>query len=186
MNAICVAVATGIVLLTSAVPASAAPPFSSFDTIPAALKPLGLEHKDLRANFNLALNRAVAPAATRADRDGLINFLRSRLIPHAQVEERVVYPALETVLETRGFATTALVLDHRAIAQLTLELATLSSTDSAAFQRKALAISGVVERHFDTEEDFVFPNLARRMDAGSLRALLAQLETERIVPWSPQ
>lgn len=156
------------------------------DTLPPALAPLGAEHAELRAAFTAALNRAAAPGATRADRDGLISFLRSNLIPHAQVEERVLYPALETALDTRGFATATLILDHQAVARMTLELAALSDADPASFRSKALTLAGVVERHFANEEGFVFPSLAGKLGSRALRALLVRMDEERIVPRTPR
>lgn len=158
----------------------AAPPAARRDSIPPALSPFGTEHAMLRGDFDAVLRRAVAPAAARAEREQLVAFLRTALIPHAQVEERVLYPALENVLGTRGYATATMVLDHRAIARLTVELATLTSADPEAFQRKALAVAALVEHHFANEEDFVLPNLARKMGDRELRALLVRMDAQRI------
>lgn len=156
----------------------AAPPAARRDSIPPALSPFGTEHAMLRGDFDAVLRRAVAPAAARVEREQLVAFLRTALIPHAQLEERVLYPALENVLGTRGYATATMVLDHRAIARLTVELAALA--DPEAFQRKALAVAALVENHFANEEDFVLPNLARKMSDRDLRALLARMDAERI------
>ena len=150
------------------------------DTIPPALSPFGAEHETLLGGFDAALARAVAPAATRAERQHLVEFLRTVLIPHAQVEERVLYAALDSVLGTHGYATATMVLDHRAIARLTVELAALAPGEPQAFQRKALAVAALVENHFAQEEDFVLPNLARKMSDRDLRALLARMDKERI------
>jgi len=155
-----------------------APRAASRDTIPPAPSPFGMEHAALLMNFDAALQRAVAPAATRAERERFVDYLRTAVIPHAQVEERVLYPALETVLGTRGYATATMVLDHRAIARLTVELAALA--DPEAFQRKALTVAALVEHHFAKEEGFVLPNLARKMNDRDLRALLARMDAERI------
>lgn len=150
------------------------------DTIPPALSPFGAEHEALLSGFDAALQRAVAPAATPADRAGLVQYLRASVLPHAHVEEVVLYPALDSVLGTRGYATATLVLDHRAIAHLTIDLAAILPTDSVAFQRKAFAVAALLESHFAKEEDFVLPNLARKMKDRDLRALLARMEAARI------
>jgi iron-sulfur cluster repair protein YtfE (RIC family) len=157
-----------------------APRAAGRDTIPPALSPFGMEHEALLMKFDAVLQRAVAPAPTRAEREQFVDYLRTAVIPHAQMEERVLYPALESVLGTRGYATATMVLDHRAIARLTVELAALA--DPEAFQRKALAVAALVEHHFAKEEDFVLPNLARRMNDRDLRALLARMDAERIAP----
>lgn len=150
------------------------------DTIPRALSPFGTEHDMLRGGFAAALARAVAPAAPRAEREALVAFLRGNVIPHAQVEERVLYPALDSVLGTHGYATATMVLDHRAIARLTIELATLAAGQPEAFRDRALMVQALVENHFAKEEDFVLPNLARKMTDRELRALLARMDKERI------
>jgi len=151
------------------------------DTIPPALAPFGSEHTTLLGGFDAVLARATAPAATVAERQALVGFLRTALIPHAQVEERVLYPALDSVLGTHGYATATMVLDHRDIARRTIELAALAPGDPAAFQRKALAVAALVENHFANEEEFVLPNLARTMSGRDLRALLARMNAARIV-----
>jgi hypothetical protein len=160
--------------------AAAAPPAAGRDTVPPALSSFEMEHDLLLAKFDLVLQRAVTPGATRAERDEFVAYLRTALIPHAQAEERVLYPALDSVLGTRGYATATLVLDHRAIARLTIELAALAPTDAVAFQRKAFTVAALLESHFAKEEDFVLPNLARKMNDLELRALLARMDAERI------
>src|SRR3970040_1669403 len=90
-------------LLGSAVGVTGAAPASTGrDTIPPALSPFGAEHMVLLAGFNGILRRSLAPAATRAEREEFVRFLRSAVLPHAQAEERVLYPALDSVLGTRG------------------------------------------------------------------------------------
>jgi hemerythrin-like domain-containing protein len=146
------------------------------------LAPLGAEHENLRASFDMLLRRATASAATRAERLALVAFLRNSLIPHAQNEELVLYPALDSVLGTRGYATATMVLDHRAIANRTLELVSLLDKDPAVFQQKAVAVAALVDQHFANEEEFVLPNLARRMTDRALRALLQRMDAQRAVP----
>jgi hemerythrin HHE cation binding domain-containing protein len=152
----------------------------SSDTIPLALAPLGNEHRSLRASFNAVLQRATAPAATRADRLALVTFLRNTLIPYAQSEELVLYPVIDSALGTQGQATAALVRDHRIVATKTLELAALVDTDVPAFQREAPSLAALVEQHFSNEEDSVLPTLARTMNARALHALLARLAAQRV------
>lgn len=151
----------------------------SRDTIPHELAPLGNEHRSLRASFDAVWHRGAAPAATRADRLALVTFLRSTLIPYAQSEELVLYPVIDSVLGTRGQAS-ALVRDNRAIATRTLELAALVDTDVPAFQREAANLAALVEQHFSNEEDFVLPDLARKMNGRALHALLARLAAQRV------
>jgi iron-sulfur cluster repair protein YtfE (RIC family) len=175
MNRSLIPAVFGVALLTCA-SSTANAAVGDRDTIPPALAPIGTEHANLRASFDIRLRRATAPAATRAERLALVTFLRNTLIPHAQSEELVLYPALDSVLGTRGYATAIMVLDHRAIATRTLELVSLVDTDPAVFQDKAGAVAALIEHHFANEEEFVLPNLARRMGDRALRALLQRMD----------
>ena len=172
------AVAVVAALLGGATATGAASP-AGRDTTRLVLSPFRSEHVILLGGFEAALARATTPAATSAERQGLVDFLRTTLIPHAQVEERVLYPALDSVLGTRGYATATLVLDHRAIARLTVELAALAPGDPQAFQRKALALAVLVDHHFAQEEEFVLPNLAWKMNDRDLSALLVRMDAAR-------
>ena len=174
--------AAAVAALLSGGTATASASLTGRDTIPLALSSFGSEHAILLGGFDAVLARATAPVATRAERQQFVDFLRKTLIPHAQVEERVLYPALDSVLGTHGYATATMVLDHRAIARLTVELAALAPGDPELFQRRALAVAALVENHFAKEEDFVLPNLARKMSDRELRALLARMDAARIVP----
>ena len=183
MERLLITTTTAIATLLGAAGVSGAVPTSAGrDTIPVALAPFGAEHANLLGGFHGILRRSLAPEATRADREQLVRFLRSAVVPHAQTEERVLYPALDSVLGTRGYATATMVLDHRGIASLTIELASLAAEEPAAFRDRALMVQALVENHFAKEEEFVLPNLARRMSDRDLRALLARMDKQRIAP----
>jgi len=178
MNRLLIAAAAISAALLGGAATGAASPVGK-DTTRLVLSPFRSEHAVLLGTFHAVLARATTPAATPADQQGLVDLLRTTLIPHAQVEERVLYPALDSVLGTRGFATATLILDHRAIARLTVELAALAPSDPQGFQRKALALAALVEHHFAQEEAFVLPNLARKMTDGELSALVARMNAAR-------
>jgi hypothetical protein len=152
------------------------------DTIPAALASLGMEHDNLHASLGFVLRSATAPNATRADRLAFVTFLRNAVLPHAQDEELVLYPALDSVLGAKGFATATLVLDHRAIADRTLELVSLVDADPALFQREAVAVGALIDHHFAIEEEFVIPNLAQRMGNRALQALMQRMHNPDLRP----
>lgn len=180
MNRVSISTAALVLLGSLAIAPQAAALRAAHDTIPPALAPLGHEHQSLRASFDGVLRRATAPAATRADRLALVAFLRNSLIPYAQSEELVLYPVLDSVLGKQGPSTAALVNDHREVAKMTLELASLADTDVPAFQREAVKLSALVEQHFNTEDDFVLPNLARKLNGRALHSLLARLAAQRV------
>jgi len=182
MNRSLIRAVVGVAVLTCASSATALVAVGDRDTIPPVLAPIGTEHSALRASFDLFLRRATDPSATRTERLALVTFLRNTLLPHAQNEELVLYPALDSVLGTRGYATATMVLDHRAIANRTLELVSLLDQDPAGFQQKAVAVAALVEHHFGIEEEFVLPNLARRMTDRALRELLRRMNAQHFLP----
>jgi hypothetical protein len=179
MNRLFIPAAAAVAALLGGVTATGAASPVGRDTTRLVLSPFRSEHAILLRGFEAALARATTPAATRGERQELVDFLRTTLIPHAQVEERVLYPALDSVLGTRGYATATLVLDHRAIARLTVELSALAPGDPQAFERKAMALAALVDHHFSQEEAFVLPNLAQKMNDWDLSALLARMDAAR-------
>lgn len=174
-------VVVGMVVLTCAASRTAMAA-DTRDTIPPALAPWGTEHDDLHTSLGGVLGIATAPNATRADRLALVTFLRNEVIPHAQDEELVLYPALDSVLGAKGSATATLVLDHRAIAEKTLELVSLIDTDPALFQRQAVAVGALIDHHFTVEEEFVYPTLARRMGNRAQQALMRRMHAPETSP----
>lgn len=146
------------------------------DTLSTPISPFLDEHIALLTQFGHLMQRAVDPAASHADRAGFVLFLRALVLPHARVEEEVLYPALDSVLGTHGYATATLVLDHKAIARLVDDLGALAgSPNPEAYRRKAYALDAVLESHFAKEEQFVLPLLAQRMDPEALRALFQRM-----------
>ena len=154
---------------------------SAVDTIPpGAVSELRSEHERLRESFRRLLQAAFAPAATRTDRAGLVLFLRAEILPHARSEELVLYPAVDSLLGTRGYATATMILDHRAVARLVDELGALvGSPNPEAFTRRACALDGLVSSHFAKEEEFILPILRDRMSETELGALFARMSAER-------
>jgi quercetin dioxygenase-like cupin family protein/hemerythrin-like domain-containing protein len=111
-----------------------------------------------------------------------VGFLRTELLPHADGEERLVYPAVERVLRARGGATSSMALDHRRIAELTADLertagVPVAALDRAAAQRLLQALSAVVSLHFDKEEEDYLPRL-RQLGSRERGALVAALRGE--------
>lgn len=115
-----------------------------------------------------------------------VNFLDTELLPHADAEERLVYPAVALVLRASGGATASMALDHRRIHELTADLERTASSpaadlDRAAVQRVLLSLSAVVSLHFDKEEEDYLPRL-RHLSADERRALVMALHGETEAP----
>lgn len=152
------------------------------DTIlPPSVAGFRAEHAALLQTFASRLRDAVAPTATRSDRAGLVLFLRADLLPHARVEELVLYPALDSVLGTRGSATLTMVMDHQVIARTIDELAALTGTaDPAQFNRRAYALEALIASHFAKEEEFALPALRERLSEPELHRLFDRMEALKV------
>ncbi|MGH7611914.1 MAG: hemerythrin domain-containing protein, partial [Candidatus Dormibacteria bacterium] len=115
-----------------------------------------------------------------------VAFFKRELLPHAEAEERLVYPAVERVLRAAGGSTQSMTLDHRRIRDLTLELEHAASAprgelDRAAAQRALVSLLAVVHLHLDKEEEDYLPRLSQLGPAertGLVRALRGAEEIE--------
>jgi iron-sulfur cluster repair protein YtfE (RIC family) len=91
-----------------------------------------------------------------------IEFLKHELLPHAQAEERLIYPKVERVLRAEGGATGTMEYDHRRIERLARDLdgvATAGHSNEARLLLQQLATT--VQLHFDKEEELYLPLLSR-------------------------
>ncbi len=160
--------------------ATAAP--AGRDTMASATSEFRAGHAALIFDFGYLMSGAVGPVSTHRDRAHLVLYLRAGILSHARAEEKVLYPALDSILGTKGYATATMVLDHRAIARLVDDLSALASSPyPEAYRRKAYALGAVLESHFAKEEEFILPLLRQRMAENDLRALFARMEA---LPWS--
>ena len=145
------------------------------DTIPPRVSEFRGGHATLVSSFHALLAKAVAPAATQIDRASLIMFLRVELLPHAQAEEVTLYPAVERALGTKGYATATMVMDHRRVARLLDEMATLTASDPPAYMRRAYELDALIRAHFDKEEAFILPILSERLSPADLEDVLTRI-----------
>lgn len=180
MNGLPIALAGPAALLgaLSRGPEPAAPAPAGRDTIASATSEFRAGHLALISDFGYLMSRAIDPAATHRDRAHLVLYLRAEILSHARAEEKVLYPALDSILGTKGYATATMVLDHRAIARLVDDLSALASSPyTEAYRRRAYALDAVLESHFAKEEQFILPLLRQRMAENDVRALFARMET---------
>lgn len=94
----------------------------------------------------------------------ILAFLRGTLVPHAEAEERVLYPAVADVLGNAE-ATATMVSDHRAIVARIDALAATDAGDVARLQELLYGIYALLIVHFHKEEDDYLPLLERRPPA---------------------
>ena len=155
-----------------------------------ATQPLRDEHKELIPHIEAL--RATADAvgdiaidALRAKVDESYDFLAHHLIPHAQAEERALYPVVGKVLGAAE-ATRTMSRDHVEVGSLTDQLSALrarireTGADAAALRELRRVLYGLyalVKVHFAKEEEVYLPILDERLSAGDARQMFEAMET---------
>lgn len=97
----------------------------------------------------------------------VVRFLREHIKPHADWEERVLYPAVDRRAASGPNPFTASMrYEHRIVGRWTDELARMASAsppDTTGFARRADNLLGLIWAHFEEEEEVLLPILDRAM-----------------------
>jgi len=110
-------------------------------------------------------------------------FLTQHLIPHAQAEERALYPVVGNVLGAPE-ATATMSRDHVEIGRLTEELGTLRTeisggrieqTQVEALRRVLYGLYTLVKVHFAKEEEVYLPLLDARLSPADADGLFERM-----------
>lgn len=92
----------------------------------------------------------------------VVRFFREHIKPHAEWEERVLYPAVDKRAASGPNPFTASMrYEHRIVVRWTDELA--NTPDVIGFARRADNLLGLVWAHFEEEEEVLLPILDRSM-----------------------
>lgn len=151
--------------------------------------PLREEHRELIPHIEQL--RAIADAvgevpidALRRDTESVYGFLVHHLLPHAQAEERALYPVVARVLGA-PHATDTMSRDHTEIGRLARELDVLRAkmADTAAdtiltrdLRRVLYGLYALVKVHFAKEEEVYLPLLDGALTPDEGRAMYADME----------
>ena len=112
------------------------------------------------------------------------NFLTRQLLPHAQAEEKALYPMVQKVMGAEQ-ATATMSRDHVEIARLTEELGTLrvhksqltiTSIQAMALRRVLYGLYALVKLHFAKEEEIYLPLLDAKLTADEAHAMFEKME----------
>ena len=139
-------------------------------------QPLRDEHKELIPHVEAL--RSVADSigykpieAARHGVDEAYAFLSHHLIPHAEAEDRALYPVVEKIMGASGVAAT-MSRDHVEVGRLTEELAelrtqleagTAGDVETKALRRVLYGLYALVKVHFAKEEEIYLPLLDARL-----------------------
>ena len=124
-------------------------------------EPFRREHEGLLEHIDhLAQAAREMPHRSEPEREALraqvVAFLRGTLLPHAQAEEKVLYPEWAELI---GFAEAAdpMVHDHEAIVARIERLESADIGDVDALQELLYGLYALISVHFRKEEDLQLP-----------------------------
>jgi iron-sulfur cluster repair protein YtfE (RIC family) len=124
-------------------------------------EPLRREHAELIEHIDhLAAAARELPSLSLEERtllrDRILDFLSGTLVPHAEAEEAVLYPAWEQLVGFDGGAA-PMVHDHRAIVARIDRLKETDVHDVDALQELLYGLHALISVHFRKEEDLQLP-----------------------------
>ncbi len=124
-----------------------------------AVEAVEQHHAVLAGTLSTQVERLLdAGQAWQPIRDRLVAWCRSDLVPHAQAEERTLYPAAADFDRAR-LLVDAMLAEHGVISQLVEDLA--RATDGVHAGGTAAALRALFETHLSKENDQLLPLLAQ-------------------------
>lgn len=150
---------------------------------------LRAEHRTLAPHVGSMLVAARAVGVVpmpvlRGMTEDVLHFVLRELAPHAELEERVLYPAVEQALRAPG-ATVALRREHAEVDRLARDLSELVGSlasgrgipeDLAHELRRVLyGLHAIVSLHFAQEDDLVAGPVVARLSAADQNLVLTDL-----------
>ncbi len=152
-------------------------------------QPLRDEHKELLPHIEslrLAgdlVSETLTPSAQQ-EIEAASTFLTRQLIPHAQAEEKALYPVVQKVMGA-GKATATMSRDHEEVSRLTDELAalhaqiggsTITDEQVKSLRRILYGLYTLVKVHFAKEEEIYLPLLDANLSVDEAHALFESME----------
>jgi iron-sulfur cluster repair protein YtfE (RIC family) len=152
-------------------------------------EPLREEHRELFPEVErlreAAQSVGQAPPAELARRaEAAYAFLAHHLIPHAEAEERALYPVVQRVMGAPR-ATATMSRDHAEVGRLTAELGGLvreigtagaSAEQAEALRRVLYGLYALVHVHFAKEEEIYLPLLDQALSAAEAGEMFDAME----------
>lgn len=155
----------------------------------SSMQPLRDEHADLVPHIEALAGAGDAVgrddiADLRARVDAAHEFLVHHLLPHAQAEERALYPAVQRAAGAPEITAT-MSRDHVEVERLTSRLgelrrrlARVDAVDAPladALRRVLYGLHALVAVHFAKEEEVYLPLLEQRLDDAAAAVLFAEM-----------
>ncbi len=152
-------------------------------------QPLRDEHKELLPEVETlrqageAINTTLS-AWGRESIDKAYAFLTHHLLPHAQAEEKALYPVVQKAMGAPA-STATMSRDHAEVERLTKELGSLRSRIKGStltgeqvneFRRVLYGLYTLVRVHFAKEEEVYLPLLDSRLKPDEAQTMFAAME----------
>jgi hemerythrin-like domain-containing protein len=157
------------------------------ETQMSVTEPLRHEHAELLPHLaeldTVAAGLDDWQAGTAQRLDGIVEFLRSHLVPHAQSEEAALYPAVERAMGAPG-ATDTMKADHVEIVdridRLADTVAAVGAGPATVEQTEQLraqlyGLSAILHLHFTKEEEVLLPVLDTHLNADEAQKMFADM-----------
>lgn len=152
-------------------------------------QPLREEHKELFPQVESLRLAAEAVTETSGENfyrllEDAYEFLTRHLIPHAQAEDRALYPVVQKVMGAPE-ATATMSRDHVEVGRLTDELRDLrlqikggqiSPGQANGLRRVLYGLYALIKVHFAKEEEIYLPLLDARLDSAQAVAMFEAME----------
>jgi hemerythrin-like domain-containing protein len=106
------------------------------------------------------------------------DFLKKELVPHAEGEERALYPRVRGLLGDAGLFVNSMTMEHTAIRKYVEALTLQASLDQHDFEQvlqAVLELRAVLKLHLAKEEQLMLPFLETRLSDEEQEAMLAEL-----------
>jgi uncharacterized protein (DUF2249 family) len=143
--------------------------FASSEADSRAVEAVEQHHAVLAGALSTHVERLLAAGeAWQPIRDRLVAWCRSDLVPHAQAEERTLYPAAGNFDRAR-LLVDAMLAEHGVISELVEDLAEVMDGVRAA--ATAAALRALFDSHLSKENDQLLPLLAQAPDVDLARLL---------------
>jgi hypothetical protein len=144
--------------------------------VAAAAPSLVSTQRYLAGRFRLQLEHAVAKGAARPARQALVTFMRKEVLPYLAQEGAAVYPVVDSVVGTNGYATIAASFDQAAITRRVDRLqASIGAKDPAQFVGEAYALAALLDAYFEREQHLVQPMLRSDLSRKEIASLIAHV-----------
>ncbi len=152
-------------------------------------QPLRDEHKELYPQVEIlrlagdAINESLTTSAHNKIEEAYY-FLTHQLIPHAQAEDKALYPVVQKVMGAAQ-ATATMSRDHVEVGRLTEELGTLrvhrsqlsiTTLQAQALRRVLYGLYALVKVHFAKEEEIYLPLLDENLTAKEAHEMFEKME----------